>query len=295
MTKYLDLSKVNDPDPGIIEKQGYIVRDGKHLFYTSYTPEKSCEYGIVLVSPFAEEKVRTLRIFVSLSRALAKLGLTVLYFDYFGDGDSEGDFEEASYDDRIADIKAAVDFVRQTGVDNVGLLGLRWGATLAALAADEISPAFLTLWEPVINTEKYFFDHLRSNIASQMILEGKVNKNRETLVEELKGGAVITVEGYNINGGFFVEARKHGLVGGEFNYDGKTLIMQIARNTEKIRKELSDLKEAFGAAEIVAVAKEFEWEKTETWNPAPTELFNATFGFLEKYGYIAIGRDKLKP
>lgn len=292
MTKYLDLAKVNDPDSGIIEKQGYIVRDGKHLFYTSYTPGENCEYGIVLVSPFAEEKVRTLRIFVSLSRALAKLGLTVLYFDYFGDGDSEGDFEEASYDDRIADIKAAFDFVRQTGVDNVGLLGLRWGATLAALVADEISPAFLALWEPVTNTEKYFFDHLRSNIASQMLLEGKVSKNREVLVEELERGAVITVEGYNIAGSFFVEARKNGLAGRKFGYSGRTLIVQIARNTAKIRQELTDLKESFESAEIAAVTKEFEWEKTETWNPAPAELFNATFGFLGKYGYITVDGDK---
>ena len=113
MTKYLDLANVNDPDPEIIENQGYIERDGKHLFYTSYTPERGGKYGIVLVSPFAEEKVRTLRIFVSLSRALAKLGMTVLYFDYFGDGDSEGDFEEASYEDRINDIKAAYDALKR--------------------------------------------------------------------------------------------------------------------------------------------------------------------------------------
>ncbi len=293
MTEFLDLTKVNDPDDNIEEQQGYIIRDGKHLFYTSYAPKGSAEIGIVLVSPFAEEKVRTLRIFVSLSRALAKLGMTVLYFDYFGDGDSEGNFEEATFEDRLADIKGAVNFVKENGAVNVGLLGLRWGATLSALAADMVNPAFLVLWEPIVDTERYFFDHLRSHIASQMLLEGKVIKNREALVEELEKGGMITVEGYNIDGGFFIEARENGLAGREMKYDGQTLIVQIARNTEKIRKDLDGLKEVFASAEIAAVIKEFEWEKTETWNPAPAGLFNATFEFLAKHRFVKIDRQKV--
>ena len=292
MKEFIDLKTVNSPHEDVVEEHGYIVRDGKHLFYAAYTPRDGADRGIVLVSPFGEEKVRTLRIYVSLSRSLARLGLSVLYFDYYGDGDSEGDFADASFGDRIADIKAAKEYLKgKTGIQKVGLLGLRWGATLAALVSREISPEFLILWEPVIDTERYFFDHLRSNIASQMILEGKVVKNREALVEELEAGGTISVEGYSISGEFFVDARKNGLAGKSFDYNGKTLIVQISRNTEKIRQELSELKNAFGSSELVAVPKEFEWEKTETWNPAPPELFNATFDFLVRNGFLRIGAE----
>jgi len=292
MREFVDLKTINHPHPGVIEEHGYLIRDRKHLFYASYLPRGGAGRGIILVSPFGEEKVRTLRIYVSLSRALALLGMSVLYFDYYGDGDSEGDFADASFGDRLEDIKAAGDYLRgKTGMQKVGLLGLRWGATLAALVSREMAPEFLILWEPIIDTDRYFFDHLRSNIASQMILEGKVVKNREALVEELEAGGSISVEGYTIDGGFFVEARKNGLLGKSFAYDGKTLIIQISRNTEKIRHELSELKNAFGSAELAAVSKEFEWEKTETWNPAPAELFNSTFDFLVRNGFLQAGTE----
>lgn len=289
MNGYLDLKTINSPDAGVTEEHGYILRDGKHLFCASYIPTSGADLGVVLVSPFAEEKVRSLRIYVSMARALAQLGMGVLYFDFYGDGDSEGEFEEASFADRLADIKAAADFLTgKIGVKRIGLLGLRWGATLAALVSDEISPEFLILWEPVIDTDKYFFDHLRSNIASQMILEGKVVKNREALAAELEAGGAISVEGYMINGGFFVDARKNGLIGKSLDFGGKTMIVQISRNTMKIRPELAELKDAFKDSELVAVPKEFEWEKTETWNPAPLELFKVTFDFLARQRFIRV-------
>lgn len=281
-----ELRGINAPG-GILEEHGHFRRDGKHLFYASYLPESKTDRGVVLISPFAEEKVRTLRIFVSLSRALARLGMAVLYFDYFGDGDSEGEFEDATFEDRIADINRAVSFLSEKHrIIKVGLLGLRWGATLSALVSHQLSPEFLILWEPIVNTDKYFFDHLRSNVASQMLLEGKVSKTREVLVDELEAGGIITVEGYNLSGRFFVEARKHGLTAKKFSYDGKTLIVQISRNIAKIRPELGRLKEAFVSSEIAAVTKEFEWEKTETWNPAPPQLFHVTFDFLFRHGSL---------
>jgi alpha/beta superfamily hydrolase len=290
MREFIDFKEINAPSDTITEAQGYMIRDGKHLFYSLYKPVSGSGRGVVIVSPFAEEKVRTLRILVTLSRALAKLGMTVMYFDYYGDGDSEGDFEEASFGDRIADIKAAANFMKETeDLQKVGMLGLRWGATLAGLLSDEIKPAFLIMWEPIVNTEKYFFDHLRSNVASQMLLDGKVSKNRQALVEELEAGAVVTVEGYNISGRFFVEARNNGLSRRQFEYDGKTLIVQISRNKAKVRPELAGLHDAYKNSEIAAVDKEFEWEKTETWNPAPPELFNVTFEFLAKNGFIDTG------
>jgi exosortase A-associated hydrolase 2 len=283
----MDFSKVNQPDPTLTEEQGYFLRDGKHLFYALYLPEREAKSGLVLCSPFAEEKVRTLRIYVSFARAMARLGVAVLCFDYYGDGDSEGDFETTRFDERLTDIKAAVAFLKEkTSVTVCGLLGLRWGATLAALSADEISPDFLILWEPIVNCSKYFYDLLRTNLASQMLIEGKVKRTREELLKDFEAGETVSVEGYLLKGDFFFAARENGLENKKLAYGGKTCIVQIAKNISRIRPDLEKLRESFSEAELLSIPKEFEWEKTDIWRPAPPQLFESTIKFMEKNGLL---------
>ncbi len=283
----MDFSKVNFPHPDVTEEQGYFERDGKHLFYALYRPEKEIKSGLVLCSPFAEEKVRTLRIYVSFARAMAQRGVAVLCFDYYGDGDSEGDFETTPFSERLTDIKAAATFLKEkTSVTNIGLHGLRWGATLAALSADEIAPDYLILWEPIVNCSKYFYDLLRTNLASQMLIEGKVKRTREDLIKDFEAGESVSVEGYLLRGEFFFAARENGLEDKKFAFKNKTCIVQIARNTARIRPDMEKLRDSFTDAELISVPKEFEWEKTDIWQPAPPELFESTIKFMDKHGFL---------
>jgi len=283
----MDFSTVNQPNQAITEEHGYFTRDSKHLFYALYLPEKETKTGIILCSPFAEEKVRTLRIYVSFARVMASLGVATLCFDYYGDGDSEGDFEMIPFADRLIDINGAVNFLKEkTSVEKFGLLGLRWGATLAALSVENLSPDFLILWEPIVNCSKYFYDLLRTNLASQMLIDGKVKKTREMLIQEMEEDQPVSVEGYLLRKEFFFEARENGLVDKKFDYNGKTYITQIAKNVTRIRPELEKLRDSFPNAELVPFPKEFEWEKTDVWQPAPPQLFESTINFLDKNGFL---------
>jgi len=286
----LDFAKINSPNDRIIEEHGFLVRDGKRLFYALFAPVTKPRTGLVLCSPFAEEKVRTVRVFVSFARLLSSMGVAVLCFDYLGDGDSEGDFEAATFDDRIRDTEAAYKFLKERfALGHVGILGLRWGATLAALCFDLLRPDFLILWEPVTDSRKYFYDYLRLNVASQLLTEGKIRRNRDDLIKDLEAGGNIVVEGYVFTGQFYIEARKHELAATKFEHRCPTLIAQIQKNTTVMRQDIIDLKEALGPAEVAAVPKEFEWEKTENWMPAPPELFGKTLEFMEKNGIL--GKD----
>jgi exosortase A-associated hydrolase 2 len=288
--KTLDLTKINSPSDLIVEEHGFFPRDGRRLFYASFAPTAKPSTGVIFCSPFAEEKVRTVRVFVSFARALASMGVAVLCFDYFGDGDSEGNFEAATFDDRLLDTNAAFKFLKDKyALDRVGILGLRWGATLAALCSDNLKPDFRILWEPVTDSRKYFYDYLRLNVASQLLNEGKVKKNRDDLIKDLEAGGSIVVEGYVFTGQFYVQAREHELAKTAFSHRCPTLIIQIQKNTATIRQDLIDLKGALGGADVSAVPKEFEWEKTENWMPAPPVLFGTTLEFLEKNGIF--GKD----
>ena len=103
--------------------------------------------------PFAEEKLWSHRVFVNFARELVKIGYTVLRFDYMGHGDSDGKFEESSIETRVSDIKCALQLLREKINDKskINLLGLRLGATLAAIvaeAAENINR--LILWKKII-------------------------------------------------------------------------------------------------------------------------------------------------
>jgi alpha/beta superfamily hydrolase len=276
-----DFFDVNEPSESIREEHRYFLRDGRSLFCAEYSPVGSPVGGIVLCAPFAEEKIRTLRVYVSFARALARRGISAICFDYYGDGDSEGNFEDATFDDRLRDITAVYrDFQQRHALSSVGLLGLRWGGTLAAMVAEELSPSALILWEPVVDTSKYFFDHLRSSIASQMLIDGKISQTREQLVAILETGKSVMVEGYNLSGEFFAKARETGLKDHQPRFTGPALIVQLAGNPAHLNPELEKLTQSYSRGSLQALKREFEWEKTEQWQPAPPQLFGVTFDFL---------------
>ena len=119
-----------------------------------------------------------------------------------------------------------------------------------------------------------------------MLVDGKVTINRDEMIADLKNGKIHMVEGYNLTGDFFFRAQQEGLSGKRFSYPGPVQIIQISGNPARIRPELVTLKEAFPNSEIEAVPREFEWEKTETWQPAPPELFGRTLKFLGKNDFF---------
>lgn len=120
--------------------------------------------GIVLCYPFGQEYMRAHRAFRQLANLLAKAGFPVLRFDYFGTGDSGGEGEEAEVAQWIADIGAAVEELKDTaGVTKVSIVGLRLGATLAAMAAATRKDVDrIVLWDPVVEGAEYVEALLRN-------------------------------------------------------------------------------------------------------------------------------------
>lgn len=78
-------------------------------------------------------------------------------FDYFGCGDSEGDFEEGSLAQWTSDIRSAiVEIQERCELKSICLIGLRIGATLALQAAtDSLHVKSIALWEPIFDGRLY--------------------------------------------------------------------------------------------------------------------------------------------
>ena len=82
---------------------------------------KANGFGFVLGHCFTCS--RHTRILIDLSNALTDLGFCVLRFDFSGNGQSEGRFEDSTYTKQIDEMIAAVDFMKQNEADHI-LIGV---------------------------------------------------------------------------------------------------------------------------------------------------------------------------
>jgi uncharacterized protein len=125
--------------------------------------------AVVLCPPWGQEYLRAHRSMRQLALRLTAAGIHVLRFDYYGTGDSAGDMSEGDLAGWESDIESAIEeLIDTTGVQRVGLIGLRFGATLAARAAvrrrKEVES--LVLWDPVVAGEEFIDQLLALDAAS---------------------------------------------------------------------------------------------------------------------------------
>jgi pimeloyl-ACP methyl ester carboxylesterase len=137
----------------------YFGGSARSLFGVLHEPTRTAALGrgVVVCAPLWREAIRAHRVLRQLGLRLAKEGFHVLRFDYSGTGDSAGDSEHGDVGVWLDDVAAAVDEVKRAkGLPRVTLLGLRFGATLAALAAagrDDVER--LVLWEPLVDGGRF--------------------------------------------------------------------------------------------------------------------------------------------
>ncbi len=256
------------------------------LFGTLHRPEGPArEIGFVFCSPLLEEKLWAHRLFVNFARELAACGYAVIRFDYMGHGDSDGVFEDASINTRLADIDAAADnLLRMTGVEKVGLLGLRFGATLAAVAADLVPDKYrdLILWEPLPKGSAYMQELLRINLATQMASYKEIRVNRKVMAASLADGGLVNVDGYGLTGPLFQEAQGINLLDGPRSYRGRTLIVHLHRQAEAIAPVLEQLGALYASVRMDKVAVEPFWKEIKAYVPSCRPLYDITRRWLEE-------------
>jgi alpha/beta superfamily hydrolase len=120
------------------------------LFGMLHVPDGNvARAGVVLCSPLGREDLFAHSAFRMLAQYLEQQGMAVLRFDYDGTGDSAGSQRDEG---RVAawseSTQAAVDLMRSAGPPVVAAVGMRIGATLAALEATRSPLDALVLWDP---------------------------------------------------------------------------------------------------------------------------------------------------
>jgi pimeloyl-ACP methyl ester carboxylesterase len=290
------LEVVNDVREDVTETPFFFVRDDAQLFGMTHLPDgpvRSTAY--VCSHPFGEEKLWSHRVLVSFARALARKGHIVLRFDYSGAGDSSGQTADSGLTTHRADLAAAIGVLEKLRpeITKVGLIGLRLGATIAALTAEHcdadsrlasLRDAPLVLWDPILDGEGYIQELLRSNLSTQLAFYGKVKENREVLTERIRNGGTVNVDGYELGKPLLDSYGTKELLDSEpKKHSGATLITQIAAtNSQKEREDLSNLASSYRNGTFARTVEQPFWREIRKFYGNANELQEATLVWLEQ-------------
>lgn len=127
-----------------------------------HPPEKATpkQTAVLMCCPLGHEATRVHRLYRVIAERLARQGIAVLRFDYFGAGDSPGDDTDGEMTGWCSDLLAAhAELLRQVSPQAVGWIASRLGATLAIQAAPD-APELnrLILWDPIVDGAAYVLE-----------------------------------------------------------------------------------------------------------------------------------------
>lgn len=170
------------------------------LFCLTYLPEDKSAEILLFLPPFAEELNRC-RVMVAMqARQLAVIGVGTLLLDYFGTGDSDGEFHDTNWSQWLQDARTAIAWLHDQGYDRISLWGMRLGTLLAAEIANQSPELFsrVLLWQPVLNGEKYLTQFFRIRLAFLMEHDGN-QESTQHIRAVLRQGNGIEIAGYELS------------------------------------------------------------------------------------------------
>ena len=165
-------------------------KNGHNLFGMLHIPEKPKKnVGIIILSPGIKSRVAPHRLYVKMAEYFCALGFTVLRFDFYGLGDSEGEVDEKHVADfygsvqvgrYVDDTIAAMDWLeKECGISKFVLAGLCGGAITGLLtgAKDKRVECLMGQSIPIIlDSSNIVYDEFLTDVELEKKGEGYLGK-----------------------------------------------------------------------------------------------------------------------
>ena len=165
----------------MIQKIHISNRNHQNLAALLHTPKIPTDKIVIFSHGFKADK--NYQPFVEkLASQLCDAGYTVLRFDYWGSGESDGKFEDSNIRMQIEDLKDVIKYAQSQGFSHICLNGHSLGSTNAIMAYDE-SIECLLFWSPIFQHL-----HLYENYKEEVLKNGYVIRSRKIAGETIKQG-----------------------------------------------------------------------------------------------------------
>ena len=200
------------------------------LFGLVDVPEAQARGAIVICPPFGREYVNVYSTFSQLATCLKLLGFVVLRFDYRSTGDSfDRTADNSGAAGFVDDVRYAVDFVKELGVADVGIVGMRIGATFAGLRSALDPAAALVLWDPCPSGRSF----LREQLALGLLIreKGVIGVREGSRPVDHEGGPAFQIPGFSISQELLEEMSRLDLTSVEAVLADKVLLLTRSERT----------------------------------------------------------------
>ncbi|MDH3621648.1 MAG: alpha/beta hydrolase [Gammaproteobacteria bacterium] len=221
------------------------------LFGWLHRPDEATNKpAIVICNPVGFEFVRAYRALRILAEQLAASGHIVLRFDYRTTGDSAGEEADADVVHALLEsTREAIEFAANvSGNQQVALVGLRLGATIAAKVAETAAVEQLVLWAPCDSGAIY--------VREQQIMAAAQKKKFSTA-----GDRVAEVDGVDAGGFLLTPETQNDLSSLKLDADpfpGAPDILLLNRDDIRVPPTLSRQLESRGSTLTVAESPDFK-------------------------------------
>ena len=161
LTRHL---RYESPEDGISEEFHQLSLGlGRTIAVLTRPLRQASSLAWVICHSYGMEQLHLARHDAIVARAMGAAGFPVLRFHGQGYGDSDLGMDVVGLGSHLAEGLDAVEWMGgQDGVERVGVMGARFGGTVAALIAARRQLPCLTVWEPVVRGSQYIREILRS-------------------------------------------------------------------------------------------------------------------------------------
>jgi len=154
----------------MIESPITILSQGEQLVGMVHQPQVGNGTAVILCHGYTGQKTENKRLFVEAARAFTAVGFWALRFDFYGSGDSAGEFRSTRISTNIQNLRDVLARVRGLGFEHVVVLGISMGAATAILTLHNEPATGLILWSTVPDMRELFEQRLGRSLDSVPVM-----------------------------------------------------------------------------------------------------------------------------
>lgn len=160
------------------ERFSFLDPHGHHVAAVLTIPNEGLDKISILCHGFLSSKTSSTN--NALTRMLVGRGIATFRFDFFGQGESEGPFDQLTVSLAVEQAHRAVDLMRERGYRHIGLMGSSFGGLVSILTASQRTDlACLALKCPVVD----FAEELRLEFGDDGMAQWKATDMIPNIME----------------------------------------------------------------------------------------------------------------